>query len=110
MHGVSNVCVEELIKAWSSQILNLDSGLQNVADSPTWRHVDETFVDFIVDTRNVRLILSTDGMNPLSFKTTTWSTWLVWMFIANFPPWAMTKKYSTHLVDIWSNCTIIRQV
>ena len=64
-----------------------------MADSPTWRHVDETFVDFAGDTRNVRLILSTDGVNPFSFKTSTWSTWPVLMFIANLPPWAMTKKF-----------------
>ena len=78
---------------WWSENLSTDGTLRNLADSPAWRHVDETYSDFAADPRNVRLILSCDGVNPFSFKTTTWSTWPVLMFIANLPPWSMTKKF-----------------
>ena len=81
------------LMTWWSDNQSSDGTMRNVADSPAWRHVDETFPDFAGDTRNVRLILSTDGVNPFSFKTSTWSTWPVLMFIANLPPWAMTKKF-----------------
>lgn len=81
------------LMTWWADNQSRDGTLRNVADSPAWRHVDDTFDDFAGDTRNVRLILSTDGVNPFSFKTATWSTWLVLMFIANLPPWAMTKKF-----------------
>ena len=80
------------LMTWWSENRSTDGSLRNVADSPAWRHVDDTWDDFARDARNVRLILSTDGVNPFSFKTTSWATWPVVMFIANLPPWAMTKK------------------
>ena len=100
------------LMTWWSENLSTDGTMRNVADSPAWRHVDDTFVDFAADTRNVRLILSTDGVNPFSFKTSTWSLWPILMFIANLPPWAMTKKffYSIDLADFRSKCTNIEHV
>ena len=81
------------LMTWWSENRSMDGIMRNVADSPAWRHVDEAYVDFASDTRNLRLILSTDGVNPFSFKTSTWSTWPVLFFIANLPPWAMTKNF-----------------
>ena len=78
---------------WWSENRSIDGIMRNVADSPAWRHVDETYPDFARDTRNLRLILCTDGVNPFSLKTSTWSTWPVFFFIASLPPWAMTKKF-----------------
>lgn len=78
------------LMTWWSENLSTDGTMQSVADSPAWRHVDDTYVDFAADVWNVRLILSTDGVNPFSFKATTWSTWPILMFIANLTPWAMT--------------------
>ena len=78
---------------WWEDNRSVDGAMRNVADSPAWRHVDDRFTDFAGDARNLRLILSADGVNPFSFKTTTWSTWPVLIFIANLPPWAMTKKF-----------------
>lgn len=81
------------LMTWWVDNRSIDGTMRNVADSPAWRHVDEQFTDFAGDARNLRLILSADGVNPFSFKTTTWSTWPVLIFIANLPPWAMTKKF-----------------
>ena len=81
------------LMTWWAEHRSTDGIMRNVADSPAWRHVDEAYPDFGGDARNLRLILSTDGVNPFSFKTTTWSTWPVLIFIANLPPWAMTKKF-----------------
>lgn len=81
------------LMTWWSENQSTDGIMRNVADSPAWKHVDDTYPDFASDARNLRLILSADGLNPFSFKSTTWSTWPVLIFIANLPPWAMTKKF-----------------
>jgi hypothetical protein len=46
-----------------------------------------------VATRNVRLGLATDGVNPFGDKNNVWSTWLVLLLIYNLPPWLVTKKF-----------------
>ena len=49
--------------------------MRHVADSLQWRNIDNTFENFGGDIRNVRLGLSSDGINPfgnLSSKDSTW--------------------------------------
>lgn len=74
MFGTEYLCK---LMTWWSDNRSADGIMRNVADSPAWRHVDETYPDFAGETRNLRLILSTDGVNPFSVKTSTWSTWPV---------------------------------
>jgi len=38
--------------------------LRHPVDGSQWRKVDRTFPTFANDARNIRLGLSTDGMNP----------------------------------------------
>ncbi|XP_074287969.1 uncharacterized protein LOC141613133 [Silene latifolia] len=52
-----------------------DGKLRHPADSPQWRFIDGKFPEFGKESRNLRLALSTDGMNPFRSLSTTYSTW-----------------------------------
>ena len=61
--------------------------MRSPANAPTWKHVDSLFDDFGCKARNVQLLLSTNGMNPFSFRVYYWSTWNVIVTVLNLPPW-----------------------
>jgi len=66
-----------------------DNGImRSVVDSPTWKHIndDPVFGDFGAESRNMRLALSLDGVNPFKLSNTNWSTWPVLILIYNFEP------------------------
>jgi hypothetical protein len=52
----------------------MDGKVRHVPDSRAWEHIDATFRDFANEPINVRLGLTTDGMNPFGEKSNTWST------------------------------------
>ncbi|XP_057249977.1 uncharacterized protein LOC104893596 [Beta vulgaris subsp. vulgaris] len=62
---------------WHHNGRTKDGLMRHPADSPQWRFIDETFPDFKKDERNLRLALSTDGMNPFGSLSSTYSTWPV---------------------------------
>src|SRR6185436_13418512 len=49
-------------------------------------------VHFADDPRNLRFVLSTDGMNPFSQMSSSHSVWPVLVSIYNFPPWLCNKR------------------
>ncbi|XP_056689971.1 uncharacterized protein [Spinacia oleracea] len=49
---------------WHADVRNKDGMLRHAADSPQWKHIDTTFPNFSRETRNLRLGLCTDGINP----------------------------------------------
>lgn len=52
------------------------------------------FEEFGVEPRNIRLGLSTDGMNPFGNMSSRHSTWPVNLCMYNLPPWlCMKRKY-----------------
>nr|XP_017227491.1 PREDICTED: uncharacterized protein LOC108203237 [Daucus carota subsp. sativus] len=64
------------------------------ADSPQWKTFDDTYKDFGKEPRNLRLALSTDGMNPHRLQSSSHSTWPVILMIYNLAPWlCMKRKY-----------------
>ncbi|XP_057452852.1 uncharacterized protein LOC130744712 [Lotus japonicus] len=71
-----------------------DGKLRHPADSPQWRIIDDDESLFGEEVRNLRLALSTDGINPHSNQSSTHSTWPVMLMIYNLPPWlCMKRKY-----------------
>ncbi|XP_074289447.1 uncharacterized protein LOC141614599 [Silene latifolia] len=76
-----------------------DDKLRHPADSPHWRFIDGKFPEFGKEVRNLRLALSTDGMNPFRSLSTTYSTWPVILVTYNLPPWlCMKRKYMLFLL------------
>ena len=50
---------------WHSEKRIDDGMLRHHADAAQWKSFDLEYKDFSVDTRNLRLGLASDGMNPL---------------------------------------------
>ncbi|KAH7837023.1 hypothetical protein Vadar_008640 [Vaccinium darrowii] len=69
-----------------------DGQLRHPADSPSWKLVDYKWPDFAAETRNLRLALSVDGINPHSSLSCRYSCWPVIMVIYNLPPWLCFKR------------------
>ena len=56
--------------------------------------IDNDYPEFGEESRNLRLALSTDGMNPHGIQSISHSTWPVIIMIYNLPPWlCMKRKY-----------------
>jgi hypothetical protein len=68
--------------------------LRHPADGLKWRNIDEEFLDFDNDARNIRFGLSMDGMNPFGEWGSNHSTWHVTLCMFNLPSWlCMKRKY-----------------
>ncbi|KAI5313779.1 hypothetical protein L3X38_042955 [Prunus dulcis] len=57
-----------------------------------WKEFDRTFPEFAADPRNVRLGLATDGFNSYEVLNQHHSTWPIFIFPYNLPPWKCMKK------------------
>jgi hypothetical protein len=55
------------------------------ADRSQWRKIDRTYLDFALDARNIRFVLSMDGMNPFGEMSSSHNTWPVTLCIYNLP-------------------------
>jgi hypothetical protein len=64
-----------------------------VANSEAWAHIDAIWPKFTIEPCNVRLALTTDGVNPFNEKSNGWSSWLILLFDYNLPPWFITKTF-----------------
>ncbi|XP_056687930.1 uncharacterized protein [Spinacia oleracea] len=79
---------------WHFYGRNKDGLLRNPADSPQWRFIDGKYPEFRKEKRNLRLALSTDGMNPFGSLSSMHSTWPVILVTYNLPPsLCMKRKY-----------------
>ena len=67
------------------------------ADAAQWEALDIAFPKFGGDATNVRLGMSTDGLNPFGNQSSTHSTWPVFVWPYNLPPWLCTKQKYIHL-------------
>ncbi|KAL0546497.1 hypothetical protein IC582_016407 [Cucumis melo] len=74
--------------------------MRHPADTPSWRLVDQMWPTFGSEPRNLRLGLSTDGINPFGDLSSNYSCWLVITTIYNFPPWLCMRR--KHLMLIMS--------
>ncbi|XP_074323659.1 uncharacterized protein LOC141660567 [Apium graveolens] len=64
-----------------------DGILRHPADGKAWKHFDSVYHDFALDSRSVRMGLASDGFNPFSNMTSTYSLWPVILIPYNMPPW-----------------------
>ena len=69
-----------------------DGKLRHPADARQWKTFDVNHPEFANDPRNVRLALSTDGMNPFGEMTNPHSTWPVILSLYNIPSWLCHKR------------------
>ncbi|MBJ4361919.1 hypothetical protein JGD76_23265 [Salmonella enterica subsp. enterica serovar London] len=76
---------------WHSVERKRDGKLRHPADSAQWRNFDRSFEEFGAEPRNIRLGLSTDGMNPFGNMSSRHSTWPVNLCMYNLPPWLCMK-------------------
>ncbi|XP_045830720.1 uncharacterized protein LOC123922020 [Trifolium pratense] len=77
---------------WHADERILDGMLRHPADSPQWAKIDDDYPDFGQEPRNLRLALSTDGMNPHGIQSCSHSTWPVILVIYNLPPSLCMKR------------------
>ena len=77
---------------WHKEERKRDGMLRHPADGSQRRNLDRAFPEFDVDARNIRLGLSTDGMNPFGEMSSSHSTWPVTVCIYNLPPWLCMKR------------------
>jgi len=79
---------------WHANGRNCDGMLRHPTDSLQWKKINHLYPDFGKETRNLRLGLATDGMNPYGSLSTQRSSWPVLLVIYNLPPWlCMKRKY-----------------
>ncbi|MBJ4058605.1 hypothetical protein JGD43_25095 [Salmonella enterica subsp. enterica serovar Goldcoast] len=65
---------EARLLRWHSEERKRDGKLRHPADSAQWRNFDRSFEEFGAEPRNIRLGLSTDGMNPFGNMSSRHST------------------------------------
>ncbi|XP_073153163.1 uncharacterized protein [Henckelia pumila] len=77
---------------WHADKRVLDGYLRHPADAPSWKVVDHKWPDFAAEPKNLRLALSSDGINPHSLMSSAYSCWSVVMITYNLPPWLCMKR------------------
>ncbi|CAJ2651882.1 unnamed protein product [Trifolium pratense] len=79
---------------WHVEERKCDGQIRHVADSLQWKKIDSFFPNFGKESRNLRLGLATDGMNPFGNQSTNHSSWPVLLMIYNLSHWlCMKRKY-----------------
>ncbi|XP_062119270.1 uncharacterized protein LOC133833022 [Humulus lupulus] len=77
------------VMRWHKEVRKDEPGiLRHPADGDAWKNFDKTYPEFAVDSRSVRMGLASDGFNPFSNMTSTYSLWPVILIPYNMPPWA----------------------
>ncbi|CAL2240280.1 unnamed protein product [Prunus armeniaca] len=69
-----------------------DDVMRHPADGEVWKEFDRTFPEFAANPRNIRLGLATEGFNPYGVLNQHHSTWPIFVFPYNLPPWKCMKK------------------
>jgi hypothetical protein len=69
--------------------------IKHHADATQWQNIDSRNPEFAIDPRNIRIAMSTDGMN-LFLNSSTHSTQPIVLMILNIPPWLCNKRKYIH--------------
>ncbi|KAL6219648.1 hypothetical protein ACLB2K_007407 [Fragaria x ananassa] len=77
---------------WHATTRKKDGFLRHPADSTFWKFVDEKWPVFGDEPRNLRLALSSDGFNPHSVQSNSYSCWPIILVTYNLPPWLVMKR------------------
>jgi hypothetical protein len=68
-----------------------DGMVRLIFDSKAWKHVDNIWLRFATNPRNIRLGLALDGVHPYADLSTSHSTWQILFLNYNLPPWLIIK-------------------
>jgi hypothetical protein len=85
---------ESELLQWHKEKHKQDAGMiRHLTDATQWQNIDSQNPEFAINPRNIRISMSTDGMNPF-LNSSTHSTWPIVLKILNLPPWLCnTQKY-----------------
>ncbi|KAJ8755630.1 hypothetical protein K2173_022225 [Erythroxylum novogranatense] len=86
----SNVTASHM--RWHAEHKQEDGVMTYPSDALAWKHFNDTHVEFSVDSRNVRLGLSTDGFQPFGQSGQQYSSWPIIITPYNLPPWMCLKE------------------
>jgi hypothetical protein len=78
---------------WHKNGISSDGLVQCVPDSMSWKHINDKWLDFAIDSCNVKLGLTFDGVNPFGDLSSCHFTWPMILLNYNLPPWLVTKRY-----------------
>jgi hypothetical protein len=91
-HVFSNPRDAELVCWHSEKRRKNNEEIRHRADGTQWKDFDLQYKPFGSESRNIRLALSTDGMNPFGENRTVHSTWPVIIAMYNLPTWLCHKR------------------
>jgi hypothetical protein len=81
----SNPRDAELVHWHSEKHRENDEEIRHPTDGTQWKIFDLQYPEFLVESRNIRFALSTDGMNPFDENKTMHSTCPVILVMYNIP-------------------------
>jgi hypothetical protein len=64
--------------------------IRHPTEATQWQNIDSQNLEFAIDSMNIRITMSIDGMNPF-MNSSTHSTWPIVLMILNLPPWLCNK-------------------
>ncbi|GMI93981.1 hypothetical protein HRI_003067400 [Hibiscus trionum] len=76
---------------WHKQNPCNDGSMRYPADSEVWKNFNLMHPSFAAYPCNIQLSLASDGFNPFSNMSTSYSVWLVVLILYNLPPWMCMK-------------------
>ena len=84
--GCSNPQKPQKHLMWHDKDKEYDGKLRHLSDSSTWKLADHMCPNFSFKPRNLRLALSTNGINPHKSMSSRHSCWPDVLIIYNLPP------------------------
>jgi hypothetical protein len=79
---------------WHVEGRTKDGVLRHPADGEAWKSFDLLHPEFLADSKNVRLGLTSYGFNPFGNMSTSHSTWPIMLVPYNLPHWMCMKQTS----------------
>ena len=78
---------------WHGRKREVNDLLQQPKDALSWKKIDNLWPEFGSEPRNLRLALSTDGVNPHGDLSSRYSCWPVMLVTYNLPPLDQAHLY-----------------
>ncbi|XP_048570518.1 uncharacterized protein LOC125551358 isoform X2 [Triticum urartu] len=82
---------------WHAEERTRDGLIRHTTDAPVWKDFDGKYPDFSKDSRNMRLLVVSDGFNPFRTMKLSYSIWPVVVILLNLPPWLCMKQHNSIL-------------
>jgi hypothetical protein len=71
--------------------------LVHPSDAEAWKQYDKDYPEFAAEPRNVRIAIATDGFNPFTMNTASYSCWPMFVIPLNLPPGVLMQKHNIFL-------------